>query len=395
MKKKYYYQQQSTPGTYYNLTVVANPDSTYGNAYGSGSYLSGSSVQISAIPNAGYRFIQWKEGESQNPIRYVTVNGNATYNALFYKISSGELRVVDTLQNLYTYSEYQQTSIGMAGVAILDGEDWLVCYKQNIGITAPDDEGGIVGYRLGNIGALPSGTFTPSSVQSLLYPHSGLSSSLVYKNYFGQGSVSSPFAAYQADQLTTGNLTWYIPNLYEITQILQRAEDSSSGAHDGINSYLRVHSAGQIINRATPGTKKHAYWTSDVGIGGGETAGNILPYRVYYSGNTNFSYMSSGDYTYPRNYNYVRPVARIPAVYKTITYDGNGADSGTVPANTVTYKGDTAIIAINSGNLEKTGYTFNGWNTSNDGLGTHYNVGHSFHNHSDMALYAEWIPNQI
>lgn len=58
-----------------------------------------------------------------------------------------------------------------------------------------------------------------------------------------------------------------------------------------------------------------------------------------------------------------------------VTYNANGASSGTVPADTL-MKGTAATtsLATNSGNLTLTGYSFGGWNTKADGTGTTYPV---------------------
>ncbi len=66
------------------ITVTANP--TYGTATGSGSYERGTSVNISATPNSGYRFAQWDDGDTNNP-RTITVTGNKTYTAQFYDLN--------------------------------------------------------------------------------------------------------------------------------------------------------------------------------------------------------------------------------------------------------------------------------------------------------------------
>ncbi|HBX24233.1 MAG TPA: hypothetical protein DEF34_11480, partial [Desulfotomaculum sp.] len=48
----------------------------------------------------------------------------------------------------------------------------------------------------------------------------------------------------------------------------------------------------------------------------------------------------------------------------TVTYDGNGNTSGSVPVDSNTYiTGATVTVLGNTGNLVKTGYTFAGWNT--------------------------------
>ena len=45
-----------------------------------------------------------------------------------------------------------------------------------------------------------------------------------------------------------------------------------------------------------------------------------------------------------------------------ITYNANGATSGTVPASQKVISGQTFTVQSNSGNLERTGYIFDGWN---------------------------------
>jgi len=77
----------------------------------------------------------------------------------------------------------------------------------------------------------------------------------------------------------------------------------------------------------------------------------------------------------------------------TITYDGNGQTSAasTVPAAT-TAKGTAANTTLaNSGTMLKTGYTFSGWNTQADGLGTSYASGlTTYQSAGSTTLYAKW-----
>ncbi len=76
----------------------------------------------------------------------------------------------------------------------------------------------------------------------------------------------------------------------------------------------------------------------------------------------------------------------------TVTYDGNGNDGGTVPTDSNTYNsGDTVTVLGNTGSLTQTGFTFNGWNTANDGSGIHYNGGDTFSITINTILYAEWL----
>jgi uncharacterized repeat protein (TIGR02543 family) len=73
-----------------------------------------------------------------------------------------------------------------------------------------------------------------------------------------------------------------------------------------------------------------------------------------------------------------------------VTYNANGASSGTIPAAQTKTQGIDLILALNSGSLAKTGATFAGWNTAADGSGTGYAVGASYAVDAAVTLYASW-----
>ena len=76
-----------------------------------------------------------------------------------------------------------------------------------------------------------------------------------------------------------------------------------------------------------------------------------------------------------------------------VTYNSNKATSGTVPTDAIAYKlGQTATVLGNTGNLERTGYTFMGWNTEADGSGITYTAGATFTISDNTTLYAKWTP---
>jgi len=80
------------------------------------------------------------------------------------------------------------------------------------------------------------------------------------------------------------------------------------------------------------------------------------------------------------------------AIY-TVTYNSNYATSGTVPAPKTSYQsGQTVTVLGNTGNLVRTGYTFSGWNTAANGLGTDYTAGTTFAINNSLTLYAKWTP---
>jgi len=78
----------------------------------------------------------------------------------------------------------------------------------------------------------------------------------------------------------------------------------------------------------------------------------------------------------------------------TLTYDGNGATSGTVPPSSGdSYSaGQPAIIVGNTGSpaLTNSSLIFNGWNTAANGLGTSYPAGSYITMNTNKILYAQW-----
>lgn len=80
----------------------------------------------------------------------------------------------------------------------------------------------------------------------------------------------------------------------------------------------------------------------------------------------------------------------------SVTYDGNGSTSGSVPEDDKEYdKDDKVTVLGNTGGLAKAGYAFGGWNTENDGTGTTYDADDTFTITSSTTLYAKWNPYSL
>ena len=67
--------------TYYTITVLAN-NNDWGTVSGGGSFLENTTTTISATANQGYHFVQWQDGNTDNP-RTITVTADMTYTATF------------------------------------------------------------------------------------------------------------------------------------------------------------------------------------------------------------------------------------------------------------------------------------------------------------------------
>ncbi len=154
-------------------------------------------------------------------------------------------------------------------------------------------------------------------------------------------------------------------------------------------------------NNATSGsvpTDSNVYHINDT-VTVKENSGNLQRTGFTFEGwntaanGSGISYPSSG--TFAMGDSNVILYAEWEAIDRTVTYNANGATSGTVPVdNTVYHYTDIAKVAGNTGNLALAGHTFAGWNTEADGSGTPYasdadlSIGEA-----DVVLYAQWKIN--
>jgi hypothetical protein len=65
----------------FHVTVLVN-DATKGAVTGGGDYIENSTATIIATPHAGYRFVQWNDGNTDNP-RTITVTQDISFTAIF------------------------------------------------------------------------------------------------------------------------------------------------------------------------------------------------------------------------------------------------------------------------------------------------------------------------
>ena len=66
-----------------NITItVTSANESMGSVSGGGEYVFGAAATITAIPNEGYHFVSWNDGNTDNP-RTITVTEDATYIATF------------------------------------------------------------------------------------------------------------------------------------------------------------------------------------------------------------------------------------------------------------------------------------------------------------------------
>ncbi|MFC4599568.1 InlB B-repeat-containing protein [Cohnella hongkongensis] len=235
--------------------------------------------------------------------------------------------------------------------------------------------------------------------------------------YDGNGSTggTAPAAAqheYQSSVTVQGN-----------TGNLTRTGYSFAGWNTEANGSGTSYGAGSTFPMGTQGVALYAQWTINsyavVYDGNGSTGGSVPAGGSYVynssvtvQGNTGnltktghtfagWNTAADGSGTnYEADDSFTLGAANVTLFAKwtansyAIAYDGNGNDEGSAPAGSSHFYGTGVVVPDNTGNLVKTGYTFAGWNTASDGLGTAYGAGATFSmGAADMTLYAVWTIN--
>ena len=78
------------------------------------------------------------------------------------------------------------------------------------------------------------------------------------------------------------------------------------------------------------------------------------------------------------------------STYKVLYY-GNGNTYGFAPTDPIEYTSGMEATVLGKNTLEKTGYTFQNWNTRSDGTGDSYMSGDKITiNYTNVFLYAVW-----
>lgn len=217
------------------------------------------------------------------------------------------------------------------------------------------------------------------------------SSGTVFPRFLVNTEVDSNYPIWKKDQ------TWEIHtsylSFYDLFYVF-----SENG--EVINATITYHS-----NNATSGiAPAPTSWES------GSQGGYYVAYNTGYLERTGFNFVgwntsASGAGTSYQEAQLVAPwfsqdiilyAHWVEITNATITYNSNDATSGTVPSPT-SWESESPggyYVAYNTGYLERTGFTFAGWNTSVDGTGTSYQeaqlVAPWFS--QDITLYAKWSP---
>lgn len=109
----------------YLITVVSNnPDR--GTVSGGGLYDAGSVITITAEPFAGFEFVKWQDGNTED-FRTITVTADATYTAYFRTATEG-IDDVEATDNVKIYTRGNTIVIDFSGQQVADNRQSVVVY---------------------------------------------------------------------------------------------------------------------------------------------------------------------------------------------------------------------------------------------------------------------------
>ena len=175
---------------------------------------------------------------------------------------------------------------------------------------------------------------------------------------------------------------------------------------DGNGYNVKDGDSGKYLTRPTSGGGPAGLFTSSTDEGASYTdwifdsedhnlyvysSGSSSEYNLYQAADGIPYYFSNSKTVDGNIYLYKLTENIVEDTYR-VDYDGNGSTEGSVPVDDESYReGDTVIILENTGNLKRSGYTFDGWNTAADGSGDAYEAGNTFEmGTDDVTLYAQW-----
>ncbi|MDD4413787.1 MAG: cyclophilin-like fold protein [Oscillospiraceae bacterium] len=159
---------------------------------------------------------------------------------------------------------------------------------------------------------------------------------------------------------------------------------------EDVNSNEKFHRLPQNLpgTAINPGT----IHTGDLMAYGGN--GLVLFYKTF---STSYSYARIGTVDNPSGLQAVLGSGNATITFGntsqseeyTLTYNINGATSGSAPESVTLENGSNIILNDGTG-ISRTGYTFTGWNTQANGTGTDYAAGSNYTLTANATLYAKW-----
>jgi uncharacterized protein (TIGR02145 family) len=362
-----------------NGTVTKSPDAAV--------YDSGTVVTLTPVPSTNYHFSGWSGAltGTANPST-ITMNGDKSVTAGFVANPPNTFTLTITASNgsvKKTPDLPQYDSGSTIGLKASAGTGYkFVNWTGDA--TGTTDSTTVVINNVTNITA----NFSPIPY-TVTFSSQGTTYSTATVNYnalatepaapqagacytFGGWYTSETYATKW--DFTTDKITGTTTLFAKWTQLTYIVTYSSNGAASGTAPAQQTKTCGVALTLAT-------------------NSGNLIKTDVTFSGWNTAADGTGTDYAQGVSYIANAPLALFAkwnTVY-TVTYNANGG-TGSVPVDTNKYQNGQVVTVPGAGALNRPDFSFAGWNTQADTLGT--NVGVSFPMGSaNVVLFAKWRMN--
>lgn len=301
----------STTATY-TISASVTPTGS-GTVNGTGKYNSGSSIELNAIANGGYKFLKWSDGVTTNP-RTITVTGNQSYTAQFEEIQSSlvgdivvdgtvnaqdlnalvsaylantqvtkttdidndsQLSIADItslISMVYTASSsYNSNGRQYVDLGLPSGTLWATC---NVGASSPEDPGAL--YAWGEIETKDvyswetykwcNGTECKVNNKTLTK----------YCDRGGYGLLDGKISLEPEDDVAHVNWggDWHIPTKAEFQELIENCTAKWTKISNDLHVYIFTGPNGKTItlpaagefSNSTRSSDRFYYWSSDLHV---------------------------------------------------------------------------------------------------------------------------------
>lgn len=397
-----------TQGTSYNITCASGIQ--HGSIAAPSTALEGSTVVITATPNAGYMVNSCSAYKTDDASTTVTVSSNGTFTMPNFDVTVSASFVQNTTMYPITLASVSHGNISVNATSALSGT--------TITMTATPESGySLYSWYVYKTGDMNTSVYT-GTTGSFVMPAFGVT---VKATFSTQGSAANGDFVKVTENLSDWSGEYLI--VYEGGNVafnggLSTLDAANNTVNVSINNntieatQTNVAAKFTIEKTGSNYTIKSAsgYYIGKTGDSNGLYASttnaytNSISYNngdidiiasggayLRYNNNTNekrFRYYKSTTHTGQQAIQLYKRTASVAPPTHTIHFHPNGGD-GSMNDQTV----DEYIpTALNENAFTREGFEFDGWNTESDGTGTYYADKANITLMDDLTLYAQWNP---
>ena len=391
-----------TQGTAYAITCASGL--SHGNISAPATAIEGSTVAITAIPEAGYMVGSWNVYKTGEPATQISVSNNGTFIMPSYDVTVGAsftpnntLYVIATGTTLHGSISTDVTSALSGSVVTLTATPeagyglyaWYVFKEGDMSLTVPVADGSFV---MPAFDVTVMATFVESRnyVKVTAAPTDWSGEYLIVNESNSKafdGALTALDATNNVISVNINNQTITSTTATDTARFTMTKSGagytikSASGYYIGQNSDAN----GLQASETTTYINTLSYNGGDIDIVG--SAGAHLRYNATAYQNR-FRFFKSSTYTNQQPVQLYKKSGSDAVPTHTINFHPNGGE-GTMGPQTVNEFEPTAL----SGNeFSNEGNQFDGWNTEADGSGDYYLDGAMVTLLADLDLYAQWEP---